>query len=215
MEKEINYCRFCKEFENSSKAERSRVIWQNENFLLFPTIGCLTPGYCLFMPRKHTYSFAELTVSEIREAFYYVEKTRLEISNVFGPTIVAEHGSSSCDKGASCCSHAHWHLIPIRSDLVIKEYEDTGGKPNILIKSDELSEQAGLSYMLLSPITHLYMVWRADRFHSQFIRKVTSKILGFEWLYDWRMFPFKENMIITQQALYPRFKNSDLSTCYN
>jgi len=199
-------CDFCSEFEDSTYADSTRIIWSNKDFMLLPTVGCLTPGYCLFMPRKHVYSFAEINSNDGKEVIYYLEKFRSEISNIFGPAIIVEHGSAYCDKGAGCCSHAHMHIIPVRSDKVIDEFEKIGAEAQVLLKYEELNRYSGSPYVFLSPASHLYLVYRADRFYSQFIRIVVSRILGFEWLYNWRKFPFHENMIITQQALSTRLE---------
>ena len=195
-------CDFCAEFNSNADIQKGRIIWRTKNFVFLPTIGCLTPGYCLLMPIKHYNSFAELPERELFESFALLEKARSQISEDFGTPIIAEHGSGGiCDKGASCCSHAHMHLIPVKPEPVIDAYKKIGGDPFRISNIKELKEQEGSSYMFLSPSPNLYLVWYAAKFVSQFVRRVSSNVLGFEYLFNWKKYPFHENMIITKQKL--------------
>jgi diadenosine tetraphosphate (Ap4A) HIT family hydrolase len=186
-------CSFCHEFDEERTSE-SRIIWENEDFLVLPTVGCLRPGYCLFMPYEHTKSFASLAVNEIKQAFALVETHRQNLESIFGETIIAEHGSGGyAQKGASCCDHAHLHLIPMPNQIeaVYEIYEAVGGKPMEIKTVDELAKLKNQPYMLLS-------LQPGDNFSRQFIRQVVAKLIGIENKYDWREHRFAENMAVTQ-----------------
>lgn len=197
-------CSFCHEFDEE-RTSASRIIWENEDFLVLPTVGCLRPGYCLFMPYEHTKSFASLAVNEIKQAFALVETHRQNLESIFGKTIIAEHGSGGySQKGASCCDHAHLHLIPMPNQVeaVYEIYEDVGGKPMEIKTVDDFAKLKNQPYMLLSPQPEVYYVWtNTDNFSRQFIRQVVAKLIGIENKYDWREHSFSENMSVTQNII--------------
>lgn len=84
-----------------------RVIAEASDWVLLPTVGCFTPGYCLFMPIEHFDAAADVPHRGLWNAGTALEEMRTLIAGVFGPTIVAEHGPYGCELGAGCCSHAH------------------------------------------------------------------------------------------------------------
>lgn len=195
-------CVFCGEFANHSPRS-NRILWESEGFNLLPSIGSLTPGYLLLMPKRHIKSFAELDHDELLAALDIAEQARRVVSQEFGPAIVAEHGPGALgSRSSACCDHAHWHLIPCNPYSVSLAYEHAGGSPAILNDITHLRQWNGKSYLFLSPLKHVFWVWnQSEEFTSQFVRRVCAKILGVEELYDWAVFPFEENMILTKQRL--------------
>lgn len=105
-------CAFCTEFA-ALPGPGTRIICETSGWVLLPTVGCLTPGYCLFMPLDHMDAAADATPNELALADATAEEMRALISSVFGPVIIAEHGPRGCELGAGCCSHAHLHMIPV------------------------------------------------------------------------------------------------------
>jgi diadenosine tetraphosphate (Ap4A) HIT family hydrolase len=197
------FCQFCAEFA-ATRTSRSRIIWENNSLLLLPTIGCLRPGYCLLMPRIHRRSFAVLGEDELSDAENSLRCLRDRIAEKYGPMVVAEHGPGECDMGASCCDHAHLHLIPLPGlvDSLVDIYQQVGGKPRLLSCLGDLRRFDGQPYLLLSPQDDLYMVWtNVERFKRQFVRWAIAKLMGVEALYNWRDYHFAHNMLITKADL--------------
>lgn len=195
-------CEFCEEFTNPPRTP-NRILWEGDNFTLLPTIGALTPGYMLLMPKHHVRSFSDLPSAELRAALRIAEQSRSVISSRFGATILAEHGPGEQGTiSAACCDHAHWHLIPCDPYQVAHAYEQAGGAPVKLGHIDELCRWKSQAYIFLSPLRHTYWVWpHSEAFPSQFARRVCARILGLEDYYDWAVFPFTENMILTRREL--------------
>src|ERR1041384_1140034 len=204
-------CAFCKEFDEERTAD-SRIIWEDRDFRLLPTKGCLCPGYCLFMPVEHVTSFAMLPEHDLCNAAYIMEDHRLTLEKVFGKTIMAEHGSGGyCKRGASCCDHAHLHLIPIlgQEEQICDIYKEIGGPPKLLFSLASIKEFAGEPYILLSPEVGVYWVWtNTDNFRRQFVRWAVARVFGIEEQYDWREHSFSENMELTKRLLVPRMPAS-------
>jgi diadenosine tetraphosphate (Ap4A) HIT family hydrolase len=189
-------CSFCAEFARPGGG--GRIITRDDDWVLLPTLGCFVAGYCLLMPIDHLQATADLPPEDLDALQDRVERLRHHIADEFGPTIVAEHGPSACDLGASCCTHAHLHLIPIGpADAVTDAYEHTGGAPLVLGGLVGLRNLAGSPYLYLSPEPGVHLAWPAAGFPRQFVRRVCAAILGMPDRYDWRDHPFEPTMRTT------------------
>ncbi|MEU6219070.1 HIT domain-containing protein [Streptomyces sp. NPDC047022] len=186
-------CQFCTEF--TARESTTRIITETAGgWVLLPTIGSLTPGYCLFMPREHLDAAADVTPAALTRVAAETEQMRTLIQARYGPVILAEHGPRDCELGASCCSHCHLHLIPVLDpDQVTAAYEKTGGPGLRLISMADLPEAADGSYLYLSPRPGEHYYWPSAGFARQFVRRVCADQRGIGDFYDWRDHPFTEN----------------------
>ena len=169
-------CAFCTEFAAlPRRAQETRIICEVYGWVLLPTVGCFTPGYCLFMPLAHRRGrrrAARRTDSRVGEA---VEDMRALISSVFGPVIIAEHGPRGCELGASCCSHAHLHLIPVPDvDAVTAAYRATGGPAAVWTDLAGLPASVDGPYLYLSPRPGEHLLWPSAGFARQYVRRVCA-----------------------------------------
>jgi diadenosine tetraphosphate (Ap4A) HIT family hydrolase len=198
-------CAFCTEFASISGG--SRVIAEDAGWVLLPTVGCFTPGYCLFMPLNHIDAAADLQPTELARVEATVEQMRARIEPTFGPTILAEHGSRDCQLGAGCCTHCHLHLIPVPDpDAVTDAYLTTGGTGKALRGLADLPTAAAGPYLYLSPRPGEHLLWPADtRFARQYVRRVCARLHGLASRYDWRDHPFGHNQRLTADILRGTF----------
>jgi len=198
-------CAFCAEFAClAGPAEETRIICEVHGWVLLPTIGCFTPGYCLFMPLDHIDAAADAPQSELTRIGTTIEDMRASISGMFGPVIIAEHGPRGCELGAGCCSHAHMHLIPVPDvDAVAAAYRATGGPGRCLEDLAELSAVVDGPYLYLSPRSGEHLLWPSARFSRQYVRRVCAAQHGVEDQFDWRDFPFRRNQALTVAVLRP------------
>jgi diadenosine tetraphosphate (Ap4A) HIT family hydrolase len=182
-------CQFCIEFAELQTCKR--VIAKAGEWVLLPTLGCFTPGYCLFMPVRHIDAAADVTPKALVELQAEVENMREAITSAFGPTIIAEHGPWGCQMGASCCSHAHLHLIPVPNpDAVTAAYRAKGGPGNALRGLADLAEVVNGPYLYLSPRLDEHWLWPARGFARQYVRRVCASLHGKGEYFDWRDHPF-------------------------
>jgi diadenosine tetraphosphate (Ap4A) HIT family hydrolase len=199
-------CAFCTEFANVSGD--SRILAEDAGWVLLPTVGCFTPGYCLFMPLEHIDAAADLHPAELTRVEATVEQMRARIEWAFGPTILAEHGSRDCQLGAGCCTHCHLHLIPVPDpDAVTDAYQSTGGSGKALRALGDLPTAADGPYLYLSarPLEHL--LWPAHtRFARQYVRRVCARLHGVADQYDWRDHPFGHHQRRTADILRGAFE---------
>ena len=174
-------------------------------------MGCFTAGYCLLMPIGHIEAVAELPRAELMWTQQLVERIRRLVAASYAPTIVAEHGPGRCDLGASCCSHAHLHVIPVgcHASAVLAAYERVGGSPTILQDLTELPTVAGEPYLYLSLRSDSHLLWRATGFPRQFVRRICADLLGFRDQFDWRDHTFPRQMEKTLTSLRAAVRSRD------
>jgi diadenosine tetraphosphate (Ap4A) HIT family hydrolase len=192
-------CAFCTEFAAVPPAgPGSRVICQAGGWVLLPTVGCFTPGYCLFMPLEHLDAAADAPPDDLSRAAAAAESMRELISSVSGPVIVAEHGARGCELGASCCSHAHLHLIPVPDPAgVTAAYQATGGPGRPLDGMASLRDAVTGPYLYLSPQPGEHLLWSSAGFARQYVRRVCAAQHGMSGRFDWRDHPFDSNQALT------------------
>ena len=105
-------CEFCAEFAVEGRSWREVIRFSE--MILAPGLGCFVEGYTLLIPVRHVRAFADLTERHLAELQDGVENVRAAIERfTHMRTIVAEHGATVCDVGASCVDHAHLHFIPV------------------------------------------------------------------------------------------------------
>ena len=193
-------CSFCAEFARPGGGER--IITRDGDWVLLPTLGCFVAGYCLLMPIDHLQAVADLPAGQLHALEARIERLRSHLAGQFGAAIVAEHGPGACDLGASCCTHAHLHLIPIGAAGAITDaYQQTGGAPEVLDELAGLRGLAGSPYLYLSPRPGMHLAWPAAGFPRQFVRRVCAGILGMPDRYDWRDYAFEHTMRATLTRL--------------
>jgi diadenosine tetraphosphate (Ap4A) HIT family hydrolase len=192
-------CAFCAEFAGGA----SRIITEDAGWVLLPTVGCFTPGYCLLMPTEHVDAAADLSPAVLADVEVAVEDLRSLIESAFGPTIVAEHGSRDCELGAGCCTHCHLHLIPVPdAAAVTAAYRRTGGDGTPLGGLADLTAAVEGPYLYLSARAGEHLLWPADsRFARQYVRRVCAQLHGVAGRYDWRDHPFAGNQRLTLDVL--------------
>ncbi|MFZ1291212.1 MAG: hypothetical protein WAR79_14040 [Melioribacteraceae bacterium] len=201
-------CQFCVDY--STENLRERIIWEDEKYSLFPTLGCFIEGYCLYIPRHHKTSFAQLEENELNNSFSNLTTFSNCISSSFmSPVIIGEHGSGSKSCGASCIEHAHIHLIPcFKPLLMLKQYIEVGGIPVKINDFVSLRNFKDYPYLYLSIDLKNHFVWtNVEKFEKQFIRKASANIYNIGDFYNWRVYPFESKMKETYNTLIQSFNN--------
>lgn len=196
-------CSFCTEFAILPRpSEETRIICEISGWVLLPTVGCFTPGYCLFMPLEHIDAVADAAPAELTRVGAAVEDMRALISGIFGQVVIAEHGPRGCELGAGCCSHAHLHLIPVPdTEAVTAAYQATGGPGRRLGSLADLPGTVEAPYLYLSPRPGEHLLWPSAGFARQYVRRVCAALHGMADHFDWRDDPFDDNQALTVTML--------------
>jgi diadenosine tetraphosphate (Ap4A) HIT family hydrolase len=185
----------------------SRIIYQNENWVVLPTLGCFTIGYILIVSRKHFLSIGTIPNNLYDDFITIICKCGSAIKKQFGSSYVAfEHGSLSSEYRLSCCiDHLHLHLIPCNNDYledICKEYKINFEELNSYNEVGPFVKRNIVkSYMLFQNIDkRIYIINTTNNiFPSQFFRQIFSKKLGDNLIWDWRHNYYEDNIFKTIQ----------------
>lgn len=202
--KKMDACAYCYEMAQNPRhldgLNMDRVVWEDDDWMVFPTVGSFVEDYLLLSPRDHVYSFAQLEVEEREKLPRVVEWLRtllLQPSLGYSHILVAEHGALNCQvKGAQCCDHAHLHFIPLRTEAQMDEIctiygHHSSAPPDLLSDLKHLHNYDEDAYILMSPAPGVWNVWTSDKgnFRSQFCRWAAAQALGCVDQYNWRSHP--------------------------
>lgn len=121
-------CPFCEEQNNRSSniINKSRIIAETDNFVVFPTTGGFVENYQLIVPKKHINCFGELSkeqLIELKKIILWQQEINKKYYN--SNSSMFEHGAlqPSNESGKSIV-HAHIHIFPNNISLLdeIKKY---------------------------------------------------------------------------------------------
>ncbi|MEW1735601.1 HIT domain-containing protein [Nocardia beijingensis] len=200
------HCTFCSEIQFgpehpqsayggfANEAHASRIIWEDDDLLVLPTIGPIAAGHTMILTREHYLSFAHVP----EELAHRVEKVTADLSERigrFGSVILFEHGPMSEGAlGGACTDHAHLHCLPI-GDADIKARIDERLTGRRITSLADLSEQLQRN--------QAYVFYRSQRGESwvydvtvdlpcQFLRRITAEAVGNAEQWDWMVCPRPE-----------------------
>jgi diadenosine tetraphosphate (Ap4A) HIT family hydrolase len=214
----MNNCSFCDEIndENNNlfyntigkrKSIKTRILYQNTDWIVVPTIGCFTVGYILIVSKTHYLSISSLPDNLFSNFESLLDRCNVFMKKQFNSSYIAfEHGSTSSEYRLSCCiDHMHLHVVPCNENLwdaIVKEYHLNYIKLNNYCDVKKYVNTNNIkSYLLFQDINkEIYIIDTTNNiFPSQFFRQVFSKKLGEDLEWDWRHNYYENNMIQTIQ----------------
>lgn len=185
----IPECKFCKIAKKQSKEEYDTILFETDNFVVFPAKGHFIEGYLLLIPKAHYTSFSEITDKTlIREYKSLINRISQKMKNIFKTNItIFEHGSlaGGCIAG-NTIEHAHLHIIPKKINIFTRLLKDGHiikgvdsfeeihdfNSPYLFIDNNE--------FKIASPVRSSY--------ESQYLRRIAYNILyprkndnGWDW----------------------------------
>lgn len=184
-------CVFCREISSGTMPEEyakrgilNRIVYEDEEFVIFPSLSPLAVGHVMLVPKEHVTSSVQLR----RPAFARLEALRLAIQDQRGTLLFWEHGIAIGAAGGCGVSHAHVHALPLPTESarrlearLAQEFPDAVSIPFAALSQEVGSES---SYLHWSTRAHGY-VDKDTRVASQFMRRAVADALGSpSW--DWR-----------------------------
>lgn len=188
-------CPFCKLdkslFYNS-------IIEETSNFIDKPCLGALVPGYILILPKKHVYCMTQFNLEIMAEYIAILEKYRRKFKELYGKyPIVFEHGTPDpCGLCTNCVIHAHTHIV----NHNYKNEKDVINKMNFKIISS-LNTIEDKNYIYYKSFDGKEYITYDFEPISQVMRIFIAEDLSIKEKYDWRRFPFEENIYKTLEDL--------------
>lgn len=127
----VNKCSICDEILNGDQAGlyylyaksflnnvESRILYENEKFIVMPSLGPVAECHLLVLPKKHICSYAVWNQESLCEAEELIRKISDIVRKRYGSSIVFEHGTLGEDmQGSASCVHAHMHIVSCSKSL--------------------------------------------------------------------------------------------------
>ncbi|RJQ81688.1 HIT family protein [Amycolatopsis panacis] len=208
-------CTFCVEFKHGARhpgspagtvlgADREdRLIWQDDELVVVPSIGPMTKGHSMVLTREHYLSFAQLPLPLLERA-EKVAKTLCQQLSSLGSPIMFEHGAmSESATGGACTDHAHLHCLPLE-DIDIKEQLDERLTPRRIDSLLDLVEQRERGQPYIYYRNQQGESWVYDvttDLPCQFVRRAISSSLNADSEWDWLVHPRPQLVRATLDAV--------------
>jgi len=197
-------CIFCKVASSSilsTDFPEETVIYENQRFYVKPGLGAFIKGYCLIIPKRHISNYSCLTNKELadfNDALDYIK----HIYSVLFPktlTFIFEHGDfEGTDNVLSCHCHAHMHVLPLLKPNLIMKYltKINVEASDFMLYNLPLLNKVRQSYIYaeIAGSKNCSVFFPLQKLGSQYIRRVVCKEVLDSDKYDWRKYPFRDNI---------------------
>ena len=181
-------------------------MFESENFVVVPTVGSIVPGWVLVVPRSHFLSVGYFDETLLRE-FIRIQNTAVKaLQECFGPVSIFEHGAVRERESVGCgVDHAHLHIVATEHDLMSGVKVSGANKlqwrraAGIQAARSCVSEQ--MPYIFVQPPSGGAWIGSAEAIESQLMRKVVAAQTGQLDCWDWKAYPFSNNVRETVEKL--------------
>ena len=182
----MNNCPYCDEFKNGSEYG-DRILYESENFVVFPALGPIVDGNLLIVPKKHFISMRYVPIELYPELKTVYQRVRAILAENYRSPLFFEHGPISQTKRGGCCvEHAHFQAVPADFDI----FEDLAKQfkyKKIKTIDDIRKNKNGKPYFYYeSNLGEKYLFDIPDVVPSQYIRKIIANKIGKPEIWDWR-----------------------------
>jgi inosine/xanthosine triphosphate pyrophosphatase family protein/diadenosine tetraphosphate (Ap4A) HIT family hydrolase len=207
----VYQCPFCTEVHDGTSSLfadmignrlASRVIYEDEHFLVIPPVGEFIEGGLLLLTREHILSFAHLPP----EQFEHLERLLGAISRAvlerWGVApLIFEHGPApERTKGVCCVDHAHLNIFPAR----VQVHPSLAGRMNLTMSAlSDLSRLRGaeFGYLFVQENDRTRRSYDGENVPSQLVRRIITAAIGMPERWHWRDYPGYDELIATYRAL--------------
>jgi inosine/xanthosine triphosphate pyrophosphatase family protein/diadenosine tetraphosphate (Ap4A) HIT family hydrolase len=204
-------CPFCAELQEDSdtifsemmgERLRSRVLYQDEHFVVMPPLGEFMEGGLLLLSRKHLLSFAHLPAP----LFEHLERLMQAIGRVllrrYGvPPLFFEHSPApEWSKGICCVDHAHMNIFPAAVRLH-PHLAQRMHSPLPAIAGLARLQRCEFGYLFIQENDGSRRVYDGQLVPTQLVRRIIASAIGCPERWHWRDFPGGDQLLATFNAL--------------
>ena len=197
MANELDVCSYCAELKKQKSGSyflrevadkiglRSRYLFTTKTFLVFPSVGALTAGHLLIIPRDHITAMAYLNNDQLFELAGVIEEVGALLYKIYKtPPIAMEHGViNELTSTGACVDHAHIHIMPLKFDLV-GSVNKRKKKINLSELLDEKDRDG--DYLIYTNDLKEYYVSDLGVLPSQYLRKLIFDRCGLYGSWNWK-----------------------------
>jgi hypothetical protein len=207
-------CPFCLELDgegpsvfNEFLQDRlaSRIIYEDELFVVMPPLGQFMEGGLLLLTRSHIPSFACLPPEwfpRLEQLLLAIQK--LSVAHYGVSPLVFEHGSAlDQSKGRCCVDHAHLNIFPAK----VQVHPHLASRMNLKLGS--LSElrrlgRAEFGYLFVQENDNTRHTYDGQYAPTQLVRRIIASQIGVRERWHWRDYPGCDELLATYRTLKGR-----------
>jgi len=204
-------CPFCAEFEEDGLSTfaslmgqrlNSRVIYEDEQFVVMPPLGEFIEGGLLLLSRAHILSFAHLPAEHFARLERLVGVICQALSQRWGVSpLIFEHGPApERSKGVCCVDHAHFNIFPAQ---VLVHPHLSGRMHSPVVSLSELQRLRGaeFGYLFVQENNGERRVYDGCNVPTQLVRRIITTELGMPERWHWRDYLGQDELMATFEAL--------------
>ncbi len=184
-------CQFCTELKtrkvlfNGEIIEGNRILYETENFFVFPSLGQIVEGYLLIAPKKHYLSIAQIPEELYPELVKIQKKVEEILTRNYSKPLFFEHGPlSETEKGGCCITHAHLHCVP--ANVNVLDYLKKHFKYIKISSYSDLNKQT--PYFFLEQSENKFLFSLNEIVPSQYIRQIIARGLNTPEKWNWKSY---------------------------
>lgn len=205
--------------DSTSRSLCDTVLLESRNFVVTPTVGSIVPGWLLIITKMPHLSMSVLSECQLAELDEVRSQTEAVLSEAFGsPAATFEHGPLLKGQKIGCgVDHAHLHVVALSSSLIGASeklgyqnlaWQSVGSFRECLVANDS-------PYLAIEDIDGQCYRTDATNAPSQYFRRAIADMAGVPNEYDWRRFPFAENVSLTIARSKPVFLQGGTMTLHH
>jgi len=208
----MHQCPYCNEFEKGSfeiqdKNYGNRILFESDNFIVFPSLGQIVEGYLLIASKKHYIGMGQVPHELYSELNSVHQKVRQVLSEAYESPLFFEHGpTSEKEKGGCCVTHAHFHAVPVQVDILsdLAKYF----KYQKIETFDSLKKQFDKRvpyFFYESNLKEKYLFEVPEIVPSQYVRQIIAFKIGKPEKWDWKTYYGIDELLKTLEKLKDKF----------
>lgn len=212
----VHQCPFCTELEGGGQSifsemirDRlaSRIVYEDEDFVVMPPLGQFLEGGLLLLSRRHLLSIAYLPEHLFDRLEQLLTVISRELASRWGVSpLVFEHGPApDRSKGVCCVDHAHLNIFPARVPIQPHLAQRMGIRFSSLSELSKL-RRAEFGYLFVQENDGTRNAYDAQFVPTQLVRRIITSQLGVPQRWHWRDYPGYDELLATYHALKGRIR---------
>ncbi|MGO8701507.1 MAG: non-canonical purine NTP pyrophosphatase [Limisphaerales bacterium] len=204
-------CPFCAEIEGDNvntfasimgNRLSSRVVYEDEHFMVMPPLGEFMEGGLLLLTREHILSLAHLPPARFHHLDKLLQAIQSALLKRWGVRpVVFEHGPApEWGKGVCCVDHAHLNIFP----AAVEVHSHLAGRMHLAIGSlSELTKlrRAEFGYLFVQENNGVRRAYDGREVPTQLVRRILTAQMGFPERWHWRDYLGENELVATCEAL--------------
>jgi inosine/xanthosine triphosphate pyrophosphatase family protein len=204
-------CPFCVELDGEGTSVfseflqdrlASRIIYEDELFVVMPPLGQFMEGGLLLLTRAHIPSFAFLPPEwfpRLEQLLRAIEQLSMDHYGV--SPLVFEHGTAvDQSKGRCCVDHAHLNIFPAR----VQVHPHLNSRMSLTLGSlSELKRlgRAEFGYLFVQENDHSRHAYDGQYAPTQLVRRIITSQIGVPERWHWHDYPGCDELLATYRTL--------------